>query len=168
MSIGGKLGGANQSAGRDYAALMAMMAASHGSVYLGRTAIDNGYTINGHVADEPIWTPSDRSAMVLGPTRSGKSSSIVIPSILTTPGAVLSTSTKDDVLRSTYPVRRRLGRCYLYDPSGTVPVPDGMIPLKWSPLLGAKDWSTACITATAMRETARLTTPGTSVDAAAH
>ncbi len=168
MSIGGKLGGANQSAGRDYAALMAMMAASHGSVYLGRTAIYNGYTINGHVADEPIWIPSDRSAMVLGPTRSGKSSSIVVPSILTTPGAVLSTSTKDDVLRSTYPVRRRLGRCYLYDPSGTVPVPDGMIPLKWSPLLGAKDWSTACITATAMRETARLTTPGTSVDAAAH
>ena len=155
---------------------MAMVTALHGSIYLGNTVGQNTLeqntfyrnTLDDHIRGKPVWTLLNRSAMVLGPTRSGKSSSIVVPSILTTPGPVLSTSTKDDILRSTYPIRKQFGRCYLYDPSGTVPVPDGMMPLKWSPLLGAADWNTACITATAMRETARLTLPGASMDTTAN
>jgi type IV secretion system protein VirD4 len=39
--------------------------------------------------------------MVLGPPRSGKTSMIVIPSILAAPGAVISTATKQDVMDAT-------------------------------------------------------------------
>ncbi len=54
------------------------------------------------------WTGAERSTLVLGPSRSGKTSSLVIPNVLAAAGAVVSTSTKPDVLRLTAPTRRRV------------------------------------------------------------
>src|SRR5437868_14031542 len=73
------------------------------------------------------------AVLVLGPPRSGKTSAIVVPAILGANGAVVSTSTKLDVLSTTAPARRRLGTCWLFDPSGQVEVPPGLTPLHWSP-----------------------------------
>jgi hypothetical protein len=39
--------------------------------------------------------------LVLGPPRSGKTSTLVVPNVLAAPGPVLITSTKADVLRAT-------------------------------------------------------------------
>ena len=51
-------------------------------------------------------TPST-PCMVLGPPRSGKTSTVVIPSLLAAPGAALSTSTKPDVMHATWRARAR-------------------------------------------------------------
>jgi Type IV secretory system Conjugative DNA transfer len=50
------------------------------------------------------WVTADpeHAVMVLGPPRSGKTSSIVIPAMLAAPGAAVSTATKRDVLDATW------------------------------------------------------------------
>ena len=53
------------------------------------------------------------------------------------PGAVVSTSTKPDVLRATARARGQ-GRCLLYDPSGTVEAPAGVERVRWSPVSGLR------------------------------
>src|SRR5215475_10756170 len=56
----------------------------------------------------------EASMLVLGPPRSGKSTGIVIPCVLDAPAAVVSTSTKPDVLTATLFRRYALGNCFLF------------------------------------------------------
>ena len=88
--------------------------------------------------------------LVLGPPRSGKTTAIVVPAILAANGSVVSTSTKIDVLHTTAPARRRLGTCWLFDPSGQVEVPPGLTQLRWSPVQGSLRWDGALVMAHAM------------------
>jgi type IV secretory pathway TraG/TraD family ATPase VirD4 len=88
--------------------------------------------------------------LVLGPSRSGKTSSIVIPNLLAAPGAVVSTSTKRDVLVLTAPARTTSGWTMLFDPSGSIEPVDGVVRVGWSPLNAAKDWDGALSMADAM------------------
>ena len=67
-----------------------------------------------------VWAGAQRSTLVLGPPRSGKTSSLVIPNVLLSEGPVLSTSTKPDVMAATAWSRRTRGWAFLYDPSGTI------------------------------------------------
>src|SRR5579875_970624 len=89
------------------------------------------------------WSGAQRSSLVLGPSRSGKTSSLVVPNVLACAGAVVTTSTKPDVLFSTARARTERGWTMLFDPSGSVDPPDGVIPIGWSPLNAAKDWDGA-------------------------
>ena len=113
------------------------------SIYVGNST--NGW----------MWAGAQRSALVLGPPRSGKTSSLVIPNILLSDGPVVSTSTKPDVLRATAVARRREGCALLYDPSGEVECPKGVERIGWSPLHGASDWDTAVVLADAMVRASR-------------
>ena len=113
------------------------------SIYVGRGS--NGW----------MWAGAQRSALVLGPPRSGKTSSLVIPNILLSDGPVVSTSTKPDVLRATAVARGRDGWALLYDPSGEVECPKGVERVGWSPLHGASNWDTAVATADAMVRSSR-------------
>lgn len=88
--------------------------------------------------------------LVLGPPRSGKTSAIVVPAMLAANGGVVSTSTKLDVVQATASARRRLGRCWLFDPSGQVEVPKGITPLRWSPVEGSRRWDGALVMARGM------------------
>ncbi|HUC05650.1 MAG TPA: type IV secretory system conjugative DNA transfer family protein [Acidimicrobiales bacterium] len=106
-----------------------------------------------------IWSGSQRCALVLGPPRSGKTSSLIIPNVLAARGAVVSTSTKPDVLGATWPERNRKGWTCLFDPSGEVPCPSGVEKVGWSPLATARVWDAALATSTAMVQTA-ATGPG--------
>jgi type IV secretion system protein VirD4 len=90
------------------------------------------------------------STLVLGPPRSGKTSSLVIPNILLADGPVLSTSTKPDVMQATAPSRRTEGWTFLYDPSGEVACPPGVERVGWSPITSASNWDAAVVTADAM------------------
>ena len=90
------------------------------------------------------------STLVLGPPRSGKTSSLVIPNILLADGPVLSTSTKPDVMQATAPARAAEGWTFLYDPSGEVACPPGVERVGWSPITTASDWDAAVVTADAM------------------
>ena len=106
-------------------------------------------------AGGPIVAGTEQGVMVLGPPRSGKTSSLIVPNVLAAPGAVFVTSTKTDVLAATADARARAGRCWLYDPSGTVPLPPGVEELRWSPLTGAATWDGALLVARAMVRAAR-------------
>jgi type IV secretion system protein VirD4 len=97
----------------------------------------------GNGTSGPVWARPERAVLVLGPPRSGKTTAIVIPSVLSATGAVVSTSTKPDVLLATATTRLRNGPCYVYDPSGTVEAPRGVIRARWSPLGPCVRWDDA-------------------------
>ncbi|MCL5948009.1 MAG: type IV secretory system conjugative DNA transfer family protein [Actinobacteria bacterium] len=129
--------------------LRALKSLAQGPIYLGRTS--RGY----------MWTAPERHLLVLGPPGAGKTSCIVIPSILTAPGAVLSTSTKTEIMQDTYRIRNVVGRSFLYDPSGAVPLPSGVQHLRWSPLTRAGDWKHARMIAATMAGMAHLSAGAT-------
>jgi type IV secretory pathway TraG/TraD family ATPase VirD4 len=88
-----------------------------------------------------------QSVLVLGPPRSGKTSSLVIPNILESGGPVVTTSTKPDVLDATMGTRAQVGRCHLFDPTASVDDRDGVHRVRWSPLPACTSWRTALATA---------------------
>jgi type IV secretion system protein VirD4 len=95
----------------------------------------------------PTWAPAEQAVLVLGPPRSGKTSGLVVPTVLGAPGAVVSTSTKPDVLRATARARGEDGPCLVYDPSGTVETPAGVERVRWSPVTGCARWDDALLVA---------------------
>ncbi len=102
-----------------------------------------------------VWGGSQQAVLVLGPPRSGKTSSLVVPNVLAAPGPVVVTSTKLDVLQTTLAGRCALGRCWVLDPTGTVPVPPGACSVRWSPVEASGDWEEALVTARVMSQAAR-------------
>jgi type IV secretory pathway TraG/TraD family ATPase VirD4 len=99
------------------------------------------------------WVTADpeHAVMVLGPPRSGKTSSVVIPALLAAPGAAISTATKPDVLRATWRSRAQLGQVWLFDPTGEHPeLPRAIRRLSWSPVTAASSWDGALVMARAM------------------
>jgi len=104
-----------------------------------------------------VWAGAECSTLVLGPPRSGKTSSLVIPNILLSDGPVVSTSTKPDVMCATAHSRSSGdGWAFLYDPSGEVVCPRSVERVGWSPLIGAAQWYAAVVTADAMVGASRL------------
>ena len=103
----------------------------------------------------PLCAGPEQAVLVLGPPRSGKTTSVVVPTVLSAPGAVVATSTKTDVLSMTLRSRSGRGRCWLFDPSGTVTIPDGVTRLSWSPVSGCEDWGQAVATAHVLARAAR-------------
>ncbi|MGH8905265.1 MAG: type IV secretory system conjugative DNA transfer family protein [Egibacteraceae bacterium] len=98
-----------------------------------------------------VHAPVESACLVLGPPRRGKTSAVIIPSVLCAPGAALVTSTKPDVLMATAAARSRYGRVYAFDPTGqSSDLPDGVIRLRWSPLDAAGTWESARRLASAM------------------
>ena len=109
----------------------------------------------GETAGGPLLAGAEQGVLVLGPPRSGKTSALVVPNVLAAPGPVVSTSTKPDVLAATVARRQQLGRCWLYDPSGTVERPVGVDELRWSPVPGSSPWDGAVLMARSMVHAAR-------------
>ena len=75
---------------------------------------------------------------------------MIIPNVVASPGAVVSTSTKPDVVDATVVARSHVGRCLLFDPTGTVETPRRMERLRWSPLQSCLDWTGSLATARAL------------------
>jgi type IV secretion system protein VirD4 len=89
----------------------------------------------------------ERAVLVLGPPRSGKTSAVIIPTILEHAGPVISTSTKPDVLRATHAHR---AQSWQFDPTGTSPPVEGVQTLRWSPVLCSTEWDGALLMSRAM------------------
>ncbi|MDP9381514.1 MAG: type IV secretory system conjugative DNA transfer family protein [Chloroflexota bacterium] len=106
----------------------------------------------GLTPDYREWIAAERqqAVLVLGPPRSGKTSSLIIPTVLAMSGPIVSTSTKGEVMQATAAARSRLGRVWLFDPSGTEPVPKGVLELHWSPIRSSRTWDGARAMADAM------------------
>lgn len=56
--------------------------------------------------------------LVRGPPGSGKTSAVLIPTALITPGVGVSSSIKSDVMLATFHARARRGRLWHFDPGG--------------------------------------------------
>ncbi|HET9059643.1 MAG TPA: type IV secretory system conjugative DNA transfer family protein, partial [Acidimicrobiales bacterium] len=85
-----------------------------------------------------IWAGDQQAMLVLGPPRSGKTSTLVVPNVLAAPASVVVTSTKPDVLEATLASRAEVGPCWVFDPSGSLALPDGVERGRWSPLHACK------------------------------
>jgi type IV secretory pathway TraG/TraD family ATPase VirD4 len=81
--------------------------------------------------------------MIIGPPRSGKTTSLVIPNVLAANGAVVSTSTKPDVLDATAAARSTIGRTWLFDPTGSTDHGRHSRRLRWSPIQSCTEWTGA-------------------------
>lgn len=112
-----------------------------------------------------VWAQPEQALLVLGPPRSGKTWNLCVPNVLAANGAVVSTSVKPDVLEATAGARRRVGQCWLFDPSGEVAVGPGVAVLHWSPVAACGQWDPAVAAARAMVGAAR---PATGMMDASH
>jgi type IV secretion system protein VirD4 len=111
--------------------------AAGGGVYLGRT--DTG---------SARFSRPERSVLLLGPPRSGKTSAVIIPAVLSHTGPVVSTSTKPDVAKATRLIRALGGRVWTFDPTGSnFP---SQLELRWSPVTSSRSWGGALLMARAM------------------
>ena len=99
------------------------------------------------------YSPPQRAVLVLGPPRSGKTSSVIIPTLLGHTGPAVSTSTKPDVAAATAAARRHDGAVWVFDPTGKSAPAEGSQQLRWSPVTGSARWDDAMLMARAMTQT---------------
>jgi type IV secretion system protein VirD4 len=92
---------------------------------------------------------AQRAVLLLGPPRSGKTSAVIVPAMVAHAGPAVCTSTKTDVAAYTRFARKRLGRLWVFDPTGER-TPAGFEQLRWSPVQAAGSWEQALLTARAM------------------
>jgi type IV secretion system protein VirD4 len=83
-----------------------------------------------------IATEAETSVLVIGPTRSGKTSGLVVPNVLDWQGPAIVTSTKSELVDLTAAHRRSQGQVYVYDPTGEIV--DRADAVTWSPLAGCQ------------------------------
>ncbi|WP_454837001.1 type IV secretory system conjugative DNA transfer family protein [Rhodococcus qingshengii] len=88
--------------------------------------------------------------LVIGPPGSGKSSAVIIPSVATAPGACVSASIKGDVMEATAAIRSIRGKVWHFDPGGAEQPMQGVISVRWSPLVSIRSWDDARMIATRM------------------
>ncbi len=98
----------------------------------------------------------ERAVLVLGPPRSGKTSAVIIPTLLCHRGPVVSTSTKPDVLHATGWARSRAGRVWVFDPTASRPAASVGVRLGWSPVTCSASWDGAMLMARAIVSGARV------------
>jgi len=100
------------------------------------------------------WASVEDSILVVGPPRSGKGMSVVIPAILDAPGALVTTSTRPDNLAVTLAARAGHGPVMVFDPQhlalGAEARRPGLPVLAWSLTRGCGEPQTAMIRAEAL------------------
>ena len=90
-----------------------------------------GAIVLGRRGPSLLATEPETSVLVVGPTRSGKTSALVIPNLLQWRGPAIVTSTKAELVDLTAAARERGGPVYVYDPTGESGSPRRTT---WSPL----------------------------------
>jgi type IV secretory pathway TraG/TraD family ATPase VirD4 len=68
-------------------------------------------------------------------------------------------------MAATIHARWQLGNCFVFDPSGTTTIPDGAVPLRWSPVTGCQVFERATTMAHALASASR---PKAALSEAAH
>jgi type IV secretory pathway TraG/TraD family ATPase VirD4 len=124
--------------GDPLAAVRAAAARNWGGVYLGVTS-----------RREWRFARAERAVLLLGPPRSGKTSAVIIPALISHTGPAVSTSTKPDVWRATSRVRSGDGPVWVFDPTGSA-APGEAEELRWSPVVPSGSWDGALLIARAM------------------
>jgi type IV secretory pathway TraG/TraD family ATPase VirD4 len=99
-----------------------------------------------------VLVPTATSVMVVAPTRTGKSTRLVVPNLLRWDGPAVVTSVKRDVYDLTVERRRQIGPVALFDPTGAT----GLDSNTWSPLLSSVTFPDATKTATWLADAAAV------------
>ena len=93
-----------------------------------------------------LQSPAEDNVLLLGVQRSGKTSTVVVPSLLTWSGAAVATSTKEELVRLTGGHRSRLGDVFVFAPldRDTVWVEQlGLRAVAWNPIASIHDCASA-------------------------
>ena len=114
--------------------------------------------VPGRARSSLVATEAAQSLVVVGPTQSGKTTSLAVPAILDWRGPVVAASVKSDLLRHTLGACTRRGRVWCIDPTGCTGVPAS----QWSPLAACTDWRRAARVAADLCEAAKA--DGTTAD----
>jgi type IV secretory pathway TraG/TraD family ATPase VirD4 len=101
-----------------------------------------------------VTSGAERSTLVLGPTRSGKTSSFIVPNLLLSTSPSVTTSTKTDVVARMAGARDD-GAVLLFDPSGTVATPRGVQRVGYSPIRQSLAWDGAVLATRTLIDVAR-------------
>ncbi len=96
-----------------------------------------------HVDRRQIGTGPESHVLAIGPPRSGKSMALAAPWIIEAPGAVITTSTKHELVALCAAARARQGPCWVYAPLTSPAALRGVVPARWTPLGGCADWDSA-------------------------
>lgn len=114
-----------------------------------------GNYLGGSISGDAFSGP-ERSTLVLGPSRSGKTSSLIIPNLLMTDRACVTTSTKPDIVQLAAELRRDVPQL-MFDPSGTIKAPLGVMPVTFSPVRLALTWDGALLATRTLVSARRIT-----------
>src|SRR5664280_818818 len=90
---------------------------------------------------QPLAAEPLHSVCVLGPSRSGKTLSVVIPALREWAGPAICTSVKPDVLEATEDQRVKIGPVFVYDPTNSTGRKSSTA--KWNPLASCSTWPDA-------------------------
>ena len=101
----------------------------------------SGSLVLGRRGAHLIATEPETSVLVIGPTRSGKTSGLVVPNLLEWDGPAIVTSTKSELVDLTAGHRKSVGPVSIYDPTGDLG--SGYPTVSWSPLTGCEALDTA-------------------------
>jgi hypothetical protein len=93
-----------------------------------------------------LWGSVEDSYLILGPPRSGKGVSLIVPGLLATAGPALVTATRPDTYRATVAGRANHGPVAVFDPQRLSQCPTGLS-LRWSPVAGCHDPQVAILRA---------------------
>ena len=104
----------------------------------------------GATAAGTLFSPPQICTLVLGPPRSGKTTSIIIPNVLMASSSLIVISTKADIFHATQHRRRNFGGISLFDPTDAMGDLSGVHRSGWSPLVSAHAWERAVLNADAM------------------
>ncbi len=100
-----------------------------------------------------VLAPARTSVMAIAPTRTGKSTRLVVPNLLRWDGPAVVTSVKRDVYDLTAAHRAdSYGPVHLFDPTGST----GLTGVRWSPLLTSTTFPDATRTATWLADAAAV------------
>lgn len=100
---------------------------------------------------QEVWAAQDDSILMIGPPGSGKTSGFIVPAISEAPGAVIATSTRDEIVRHTAAQRCANGHDgWVFAPQLDMPDIPGVRALAWNPLDGCDDHLTAIARATSL------------------
>ena len=117
---------------------------------LGRlTRPDRGFgdgIVLGFFGSRLIQTPAEDNLLLLGVQRSGKTSSVVVPSLLSWSGAAVATSTKEELVRLTGRHRATRGPVFVFAPldrDQSWVTGLGLEPATWSPIASIGDCGSA-------------------------
>lgn len=113
-----------------------------------------GRIVLGHAYGRLLATQTEHSVLVVGATRSGKTTSFAMPAVRDWCGPAVVLSAKTDLLHGTIKQRRERGPVWVFDPTGV----SGVQRHGWSPLGQAATWGGAIRVANALSTLSGTTT----------